>query len=153
MVAQAGVPARQQHVFARATIDQPDQHGGRGQRVAALGQELDDVGVVPALPLRRGGWRMQGAGKPGGGGDRTQARFASRNGSTLLHQVQALVVVHLRPARDLAGAAVAAFAQALLVQGADAHAGTEHGTVSRVHARDVTPRRRWRRGAVRLTWR
>ena len=54
--------------------------------------------------------------------------------------MEALVVVHVDPARDLAGAAMAAFAQAVLVQGADAHAGTEDGAKSRVHGQSIRAR-------------
>jgi hypothetical protein len=49
------------------------------------------------------------------------------------HDVQALVVVHLRPVRDLSAAAQAAFAEALVVEVADTDARTEHGAEEESH--------------------
>jgi len=53
------------------------------------------------------------------------------------HQAQALVVVHLAPARDFRGGSVTTQAQAVVIQRADADAGAEHGAENGVHGRVV----------------
>src|SRR5688572_33351839 len=59
------------------------------------------------------------------------ACFAS--GQDVFHQLQALVVVHLRPAGDLGGGAMATFAQAIVAETANADARTQHGAEGGIH--------------------
>src|SRR5690606_14134492 len=78
------------------------------------------------------GRRESAAADPGAG---SRARGLA-TGQHDLHQVQALVVAHLRPAGDFGRGAVAALAQAGGIERADPDAGAEHGaeTGGRGHA-------------------
>jgi len=61
------------------------------------------------------------------------------------HQAQALIVTHLRPARNLGGVAKAAQAKAIVVEFADTDAGAEHGAERNIHPETFIASHRSRR--------
>ena len=131
VVAQGVGAAREQHLPAvRSRATRPTSTAAsRNGHVAAAGRRV-----------RRGSSRGRRAARPADAAPRAGAssvanaiggvmspamRLAQRQHD--FHQPQALVVAHLRPARDFGGGAAAALAQAGVVEAADADAGTEDG--------------------------
>ena len=110
VMAQAiGAPG-QQYLRAVRARHQAGQHGRLHQRPGW--QQVGKFIVVPACPVRHACQRMQ---HPQQNGTFTQRRRESGALSLAIrqdhfHQVQALIIVHLRPAGDFIGIAQAALA-------------------------------------------
>jgi len=49
------------------------------------------------------------------------------------HQPEALVIVHMRPSRDLGGSAMTAQTQAFIIERTYAYTGTEHRAEKNIH--------------------
>ena len=133
MMAQAVGAAGQQHLRALLARHQAGQHRRLDRRPGR--QQVGEFLMVPACLHGQVRQRMQDLAQGLALGQQqfeTGTRlFATRQGR--LHQAQAFVIVHLRPAGNLGGRPQTTFAEPVVTQGTNTYARAEHGAVSGIH--------------------